>query len=152
MHGTSVLAADAPAADIFFGLVFVAIGVLFVTTANKKLKHVLAPTQSDPLLGACSRQTGHARLRFHSYHLLRARPQYAMNELLGTVGLIGVAIMFTGGVIRLRALVANRVANRGGETELLRRMQREARRAARVLVIVGACVTVLGFIGWLLTK
>jgi hypothetical protein len=71
-----------------------------------------------------------------------------MSEFLGAVSLIGVAIIFTGGVMRLRALVANRA----GDTELLRAMEREAHRAARVLVVVGACVTVLGFIGWLLTK
>jgi hypothetical protein len=70
--------------------------------------------------------------------------------------LIGVALIFTGIVMRLRALiadkVANRASNRASDTEVLRRMEREARRAGRVLVVVGACVTVLGFIGWLLTK
>jgi hypothetical protein len=79
-----------------------------------------------------------------------------MNELLGAVSLIGVALIFTGIVMRLRALiadkVANRASNRASDTEVLQRMEREARRAGRVLVVVGAYATVLGFIGWVLTR
>lgn len=79
-----------------------------------------------------------------------------MNELLAAVSLIGVALIFTGIVMQLRALIADRVANRASnrasDTEVLRRMEREARRAGCVLVVVGAYATVLGFIGWVLTR
>lgn len=76
--------------------------------------------------------------------------------LLGGLGAIGVAMLATGGVMRVRAAVAARVGKRvsipADRLDVVRKIERDARRAAPVFEMVGVGMALVGFVGWLVTK
>jgi hypothetical protein len=75
---------------------------------------------------------------------------------LGGVRVIGVAILVTGSVMRLRAAVAARVGRRDSIPEdgvvVVRRIESDARRAAPTLEVVGVSIALAGFLGWFVTE
>jgi len=79
-----------------------------------------------------------------------------LHVLLGGLGVIGVAMLATGGVMRIRAAVAARVGRResisADRLDVVRKIERDARRAAPVFEMVGVGMALAGFLGWLVTK
>lgn len=71
-----------------------------------------------------------------------------MNEGFFTLTFMGLAFVFTAAVMRVRALISRRV----GDTPVLRQMERDALRYARIAMLIGVPVAALGLTGWLLTR
>ena len=79
-----------------------------------------------------------------------------VHVLLGGLGVIGVAILATGGVMRVRAAVAERVGRRESiapdRLDVVRKIERDARRVAPALERAGVGIALVGFLGWLVTN
>ena len=71
-----------------------------------------------------------------------------MNETFFTLIFVGLVFMFIAAVAWGRVRMSTRV----GDTEVLRRMERDALRYARIGMLIGAPITALGLVGWLLTR
>lgn len=71
-----------------------------------------------------------------------------MVEGFFTLIFVGLVFVFIAAVARVRAWISRRV----GDSPVLRQMEGDALRYARIAMLIGVPVAALGLAGWLLTR